>query len=596
MNAEGRDIAVEAPRTGDGPGVAYYGRRAWRMLMMGLGYLGLYYRFTTLAGRIVALNAICLLILLGGMLYLSDFRDRLITARGDALKIEAEIMAKSLMLETAAPLEEDMLVGRPAEDHVNFNLERISELLRTLVKPARSHAYVYRADGTWVIDSNRIYKGGKLTQYQNPTKRADQVGWDYQLWLRFERLIREESLPKLANISTQNGKSFAEVKAALEQGNPNTIVRENEIGETILNYAAPLERNGKVVGALLLTTDDGDIDGKIAEERISAVRLFALVFVLTTAMSIILAGTIAGPARRLAQAAEQVRKNVKARTDLPDFSHRPDEIGHLARAFREMTSALYTRLDAIESFAADVAHELKNPLTSLLSAVDTLPLVKKDEDRARLMQIIRHDVQRLNRLITDISNASRLDAELQRQIRRPLNVVTLLEAVCTAQNEMPRSRKVAISLEVPDHTLPAARSFKSPFKIYGDDARLSQVLVNLIENAVSFSPDGGRIRLICSLDRRDREVQILVEDDGPGIPPENLERVFERFYTDRPERDGFGNNSGLGLNISRQIIDAHKGRIWAENRVEPGPRLAGQPPRVLGARFVIRLPMTSRES
>jgi two-component system sensor histidine kinase ChvG len=264
MNAEGRDIAVEAPRTGDGMGAAYYGRRAWRMLMTGFAYLGIYYRFTTLSGRIVALNAGCLLILLVGMLYLSDFRDRLITARGDALKIEAEIMAKSLMLETAAPPEEDLLVGRPAEDHINFNLERISELLRTLVKPARSHAYVYRADGTWVIDSNRIYKGGKLTQYQNPTKRADQVSWRYQLWLRFERFIRKESLPKLANISTQNGKNFAEVKGALEEGNPITIIRENEIGETILNYAAPLERNGKVVGSLLLTTDDGDIDRKIA--------------------------------------------------------------------------------------------------------------------------------------------------------------------------------------------------------------------------------------------------------------------------------------------------------------------------------------------
>jgi two-component system sensor histidine kinase ChvG len=594
MTADGRDIVAGAPPTG-GFGLGHYGRRAWRLAMSVFAHIGIYYRFTTLSGRIVALNAICLLILLIGMLYLSDFRDRLITARGDALKIEAEILAKALMLETPMAVEDDILLGRPAAEHIDFSLERISELLRTLVKPAQSHAYVYRADGTWVIDSNRIYKGGKLTQFQNPTKRGDQVGRDYQMWLRFEQLIRRESLPKLANISTQNGKAFAEVKGALEEGTRTPIVRENEIGETIINYAAPLERNGKVVGALLMTTDDGDIDSKIAEERISAIRLFALIFIMTTGMSIGFAGTIAGPVRRLATAAEEVRNNVKARTDLPDFSHRPDEIGHLARAFREMTSALYTRLDAIESFAADVAHELKNPLTSLLSAVDTLPLVKKDEDRDRLMKIIRHDVQRLNRLITDISNASRLDAELQRQIRRPLNIVNLLDAVCTAQKEMPRARTVHISFDVPDYTLPAAKSFKSPFKIYGDDARLSQVLVNLIDNAVSFSPDNGGIRLICSLDRRDREVQILVEDDGPGIPAENLERIFERFYTDRPERDGFGNNSGLGLNISRQIIDAHKGRVWAENRIEPGPRIAGQPSRVLGARFVIRLPMASRD-
>jgi two-component system, OmpR family, sensor histidine kinase ChvG len=595
MTAEGRNVAVEAAQPVGGLELHGLARRGWRRLRTFIASLSFHSRFTTITRRILALNMASMLVLVAGMLYLSDFRDRLIAARGDSLKIEAEIMAKALTLEppAAGGADDDILVARPDD---NISLERISDLLITLVKPGQSHGYVYKADGTWVMDSNRMYKGGRLTQFQNTSKRTDEVGWDYKLWLRFERLVRGESLPKLTNISTQNGKNFVEVKAALEEGSDTPIVRENELGETILNYAAPIEKGGKVVGALLLSTDDGAIDRLIADERLQVFRVLLLILIVTAVLSFLLASTVANPMRRLAMAAEQARKDVKARADLPDFSHRSDEIGYLARAFREMTSALYNRLDAIESFAADVAHELKNPLTSLLSAVDTLPLVRKDEDRIRLMQIIRHDVQRLNRLITDISNASRLDAELQRQIRRPVNIVTLLEAVSTAQNEMPRDRAVKISLDVKGMPRgPSAAVFKSAFKIYGDDARLSQVFVNLIDNAVSFSPENGAIRIICSIEQKEREIQILVEDDGPGIPPENLERIFERFYTDRPEQDGFGNNSGLGLNISRQIINAHNGHIWAENRLDTRKIGSPEPPRVLGARFVTRLPMTSRE-
>jgi two-component system sensor histidine kinase ChvG len=590
-------MAVESTQPVDGWGMAYIGQQ-WRRLMKAFARAGIYYKFTTIAGRIVALNILSLLILVGGMLYLSDFRDRLIAARGESLKIEAVFIAKALALEGTPRAPEsahDVILGEGIDSTYGISQEKAAELLRSLIKPTKTHGYVYNADGSWLVDSNRIFQKGKLTQYQNPTKRADEVSWIYRTWLRFEHLLRAESLPKLAIISMQNGKEFAEIKAALEQGSPTLIARENELGETILSYGAPIERGGTVRGALLLTTVDGEIDAMLAEERFSVVRLWLLVALVTAVGSIVLAGTIAGPMRRLAQAARRVSSNIKARESVPDFTHRSDEIGHLARALQEMTTALYARLDSIESFAADVSHELKNPLTSLQSAVETLPLVKRDEDRDRLMQIVRHDVHRLNRLITDISDASRLDAELGRQSRRPLNIAGLLEAVCGAQNAIHRDCPVTIRLQIKGIPRAAAVGNKSPFRIYGHEGRLSQVINNLLDNAISFSPANGTIRIICGLDRKSKEVEIAVEDEGPGIPEEHLEKIFDRFYTDRPEQEDFGKNSGLGLNISRQIVTAHKGRIWAENRAPP---LAAkrtdkdEQAQASGARLVIRLPVS----
>jgi len=264
------------------------------------------------------------------------------------------------------------------------------------------------------------------------------------------------------------------------------------------------------------------------------------------------------------------------------MTDRSDEIGYLSGSIREMTDALYTRIEGIESFAADVSHELKNPLTSLRSAVETLPLAKTEESRNRLLNVIQHDVRRLDRLITDISDASRLDAEMQRQESEPVDLAKLLWAVVSLTNEVPRDDDVSVTLSF-EH-VPGA---PAGYVILGNDSRLSQVIDNLVENARSFSPPGGIIRIICR--RLRTEVEIVIDDEGPGIPPDALNRIFERFYTDRPEQ-GFGQNSGLGLSISRQIVEGHGGRIWAENRmtsVEPGA-----PPLVAGARFIVRLPST----
>src|SRR5215203_1766391 len=351
-------------------------------------------------------------------------------------------------------------------------------------------------------------------------------------------------------------------------------------GETIVSVAVPVQRFRSVRGALLLSTQGGDIDKIIASERFALLQVFLVAALVMIVLSMLLAGAIAGPVRRLAEAAERVRRGIKAREQIPDFTARSDEIGHLSGALREMTRALYSRIDAIERFAADVAHELKNPLTSLRSAVETLPLARSDESRGRLLAIVQHDVRRLDRLISDISDASRLDAELARADAEPVDMARLLEAVVTIANERRREHDPRIALKVEPHPMA-----KDAFFVFGHDSRLAQVFSNLVDNARSFSPADGTVRV--SLRRGPGAIEVVVDDDGSGIPPHALERVFERFYTDRPDQ-GFGQNSGLGLSISRQIVEAHRGHIKAENRLGP-PGPDGEPRR-LGARFSVRLP------
>jgi two-component system sensor histidine kinase ChvG len=359
-------------------------------------------------------------------------------------------------------------------------------------------------------------------------------------------------------------------------------------------------------GALLLSTQGGDIDRVITSARLAQLRFFLVLAVVMLVLSLSLANTIAEPVRRLADAAERVRRGIRSRQQIPDFTARSDEIGHLSRALREMTRALYSRLDAIESFAADVAHELKNPLTSLRSALETLPRVNSGHSRDRLIAVMQHDVRRLDRLISDISDASRLDAELTRGEAGPVDVAALLRAVVSMAQDSPRSG-ARIELSIPARR---GKNASADYFILGHDSRLAQVVTNLIDNACSFSEPGGVVRV--ALERTSRKepdakhvsnhVVITVDDDGPGVPPHALERIFERFYTDRPSQ-GFGQNSGLGLSISRQIVEAHGGRVWACNRTAelvsarvPSPEGDGSDETVrhgAGARFVVELPVFS---
>jgi two-component system, OmpR family, sensor histidine kinase ChvG len=344
----------------------------------------------------------------------------------------------------------------------------------------------------------------------------------------------------------------------------------------IVSVAVPVQRFRAVRGSLMLSTQGADIDDVLASERLAIFKVFLVAAGVMVVLSFLLAGTIAGPVRRLAEGAQQVRRRIRTRVDLPDFSRRRDEIGHLSGSIRDMTNALYSRIEAIERFAADVAHELKNPLTSLRSAVETLPLAKTEESRSRLLDVIKHDVKRLDRLITDISAASRLDAEMQRQDALPVDLETLLTTI------------IGVASERHDDGVTITLNFEGPgpFIVLGHDSRLGQVIDNLVDNARSFSPAGATVRVTCR--RVQDEVEIVVDDDGPGVAPDAIDKVFERFYTDRPDQ-GFGQHSGLGLSICKQIAEAHDGRIWVENR-QAAAAPADEMPNVLGARFIVRLP------
>ena len=547
-------------------------------------------RFSSLTRRIVAFNVAALFVLLSGILYLNQFREGLIDARRQSLLTQAEIIAGAIeegaTTSPDAPLIDPLAAGAilaPPPDAdpdsgiaavLPINPESAAPILRRLVLPTRTRARLYGKEGWLVLDSRQLTASGQVVAFElPPPEGAEEWGFFARLSQWGFALLPGRNLERFREAGSQNGLMYDEVRHAL-QGEAWAMERVNERGELIISVAVPIQRYRAVLGALMLSTRGGDIDRIVRAERIAILQVFLVALSVNILLSVLLAGTIAEPVRRLAQAAETVRRGKNARIEIPDFTERRDEIGELSGSFREMTDALYNRIDAIESFAADVAHEIKNPLTSLRSAIETFALAKDDAQKARLMEIIQDDVRRIDRLISDISNASRLDAELSRAEREEVNVATLLETVCDLFNESGASGSARVKLEID-----AGAPGREKMIVKGFDTRLGQVVRNLIDNALSFSPPGGVVRVMGL--REPGRVVIRVEDEGPGIAPENFERIFDRFHTDRP--DSFGEHSGLGLAISRQIVEAHDGTIRAGNRMGPDGRVAG-------ARFTVELP------
>jgi len=545
--------------------------------------------FSSLTRRIVSLNIAGLLALVASILYLSQFRAGLIDARAQSLLVQAEIIAGAIAAsatvqtnsltidpERLADLKAgDTLKGPDEESPLDFpiNPERVAPVLRTLISPTKTRARIYDPNGGLLLDSRTLenvvrFDLPPLVATPNIAERA---------MIAVRTWLNRGDLPLYRELG-DSGLGYDEVANSLK-GRKRSMVRVNARGEVIVSVAVPVLRSRTIHGALMLSTQGDDIDQMVTAERLAILKVGGVATAVMIVLSLLLASTIAGPVRRLADSAERVRRRIKTRVEIPDFTLRRDEIGHLSGALRDMTDALYNRIEAIEMFAADVSHELKNPLTSLRSAVETMPLARNETSRARLLAVIEHDVKRLDRLISDISDASRLDAELQRQDMEPVDLRRLLNTLTSVANETRIGHDVTVEVRF------EGRGLNDTFSVPGHDSRLGQVISNLLSNAQSFSNLGGKVRILC---RRVRsEIEIVVDDDGPGIRPDALERVFERFYTDRPHQ-GFGQNSGLGLSISKQIIEAHGGRIWAENRV--GPKDADGEPSVAGARFVVRLP------
>ena len=551
-----------------------------------------HYMFSSLTRRILILNFAAIGVLVVGVLYINQFRDALIDAQIESLRTQGQIIAGAIA--ASATVETDSIMIDPEKllelqagetlpprtdqlESLRFpiNPEIVAPLLRRLITPGKTRARIYDRDANLLLDSRHLYSRGQVLRYDLPTIDGEEESFLEQLRKRITAFFQSSDLPIDKEQPGGSGLAYEEVMTALNDGRMEVARRRSEQGEYIISVAVPIQRFRAVLGTLQLSTQ-GDIDRIIAEERLAILRVFGVAAAVTAVLSLLLASTIANPLRRLAAAAIRVRRGVRTREEIPDFSHRQDEIGNLSIALRDMTKALYARIDAIESFAADVAHELKNPLTSLGSAVETLPLAKDQKSRDRLMEVIQHDVRRLDRLITDISDASRLDAEFVREDAEPVDLKKLVGDIVAAARDLGSRKNVNIEFDTegkPDQN----------FIVQGHDLRLGQVLTNLIENARSFVPEGeGRIRL--TLSRSGRRILLTVDDNGPGIRADDIERIFERFYTDRPADEAFGQNSGLGLSISRQIVEAHGGTLTAEN-------ISGtKPGEVRGARFVISLP------
>ncbi|WP_373087886.1 sensor histidine kinase [Sneathiella sp.] len=525
--------------------------------------------FSSLGRRIMAINLFSVIFLAGGVLYLDQFRDGLIEARFQSLTTNGRMIAGAL---GEAALQEVSLDGKI--QYLTLNSLPIKRVLRRLSIVTSTPALLFDRDGKLIADSRRLISAGRNIVYEElppPEVKSPVRIFFEELYDGWERLFPTNyDYPLFPTSPIPAAKDFQEIGEAIN-GDIARMTRQTQNGELILSVSVPVQGFKHILGGLLLTESGSSIDDAVRSAQVTTLIVFAVTLVITLLLSLFLARTIAAPIHMLAEAADKVRRGIGRRVVVPDFSHRKDEIGDLAGSFRAMTMALYDRLDAIEAFAADVAHELKNPLTSLGTAVQAFERVTDEKNREKLRAVIASDVKRLDRLITDISAASRLDAELSRAENEVVDLKKLIDGTVDAYQTTRMFTDVTFEVIVP----------KEQVMVNGLPGRISQVLRNLVDNAISFSPEGGRVMLRLALS--DKSVIMSVEDEGPGVPENKLEDIFNRFYTERPKAEGFGRHSGLGLSISRLIVEAHGGKISARNRIDSAGR-------VIGAKFSIELP------
>ena len=519
-----------------------------------------------LTRRILAVNLLAPIILVAGLMYMDRYKQGLIRAELVALGTQAEMVAGAVG---------EGAVSEQAIGVMELNHEIAQQMVRRLAQPAQLRARLFDPEGDLAADSRFLLSAKGAIQIE-PLSEPPSPGFRGemdQLLNRFTTWMPDDSsLPPYTEPAEQHAKDYHEAMAALG-GKAESAVRRRHHG-IVLTVAVPVQRYKQVAGALMVSADGTNIARALFQVRLAIVEVFVVVLLITILLSLYLAGTIARPIRRLALAAEYVRHGHGRRHKFPDFSARSDEIGELSQSFREMTEALWGRMDAIEAFAADVSHEIKNPLTSLRSAVETAARVSDPSQQRKLMSIIQDDVARMDRLISDISDASRLDAELSRAETEPVDIRIMVETLAEVYRATTEQRQLSFAVHA---------NTSDPLTVAGIESRLGQVLRNLIANAVSFSPEEGTITLTAG--REDPWVRLVIEDDGPGIPENKLEAIFDRFYSERPKDEKFGTHSGLGLSISKQIVQAHGGHIHAENRKAPNKEIGG-------ARFVVTLPST----
>lgn len=522
------------------------------------------FRKSPLTRKIVTFNLIALNILIIGVLFLNSSRDNLVQQRVHAMLNEAELIGNVVSV-----------LHSGGQDLIQTPM--LSAAMTDL--PLRKGEQVYILDDNQSVVSTMIGRTEPVAEGLDrqsvpftPITNVLEVVWNYVVDLaNVANNTQDVSDPleiiKMSFDPVLSGKSRIEQFASFS-------------GQSEFLAMTPIFRDGEVIGIVALRSATGEMDALIKLERERVLQLLLIGTIVSIALSLVLASTISNPLSDLATAAELGRdKNSNrispGRIRIPDLSARPDEIGRLSSALRGMVAALYERIETNEQFAADVAHEIKNPLASLRSAVGTLRVAKRDDQREKLLDVIDHDVRRLDRLVSDISNASRLDSELVKETQEEFDLMRLVENLTSYLGADAENKGVDFITDLPE----------TPVLIHGLEARLAQVFVNLITNAISFCEEGDAIRVW--IRTRENRVLVVVEDTGPGIPEGALGKVFNRFYSEHPVND-FGNNSGLGLAISKQIVEAHDGAIWAEN-IRPTQMDATSAP--LGARFVVGLPL-----
>lgn len=526
-------------------------------------------RYSPLTRRILLLNIVPVALLTLGAVYLNDYEDELIDAELASLLVQGEMVA--------AGIGEVAVVG--GEATVNrLDADAARQLLTRLVRPTGVRARLFTETGDLVGDSNFLSEAGRIHSVPLPPPEAPAVveiplADRVSDWIA-RQLSRADRFPEYVERATPSVRDYPEAASALRGFNASAV-RIAVDGRLILSAAVPVQRYKQVLGALILTRDNRAIAASLRQVRYDMLTIAAAALGITVLLSLYLAGTITQPIVRLARAADEVRLARESRPEIPNLGKRGDEIGDLNDALRSMTNALWQRINTIESFAADVAHELKNPLTSLRSAIEMAARPDLDvERRDKLMAIVMDDINRLNRLISDISDASRLDAELMRGEVKPVDLHGLL-ADMASHYAISAARKNDVEVQFRVAANP-------PFAAHGHDGRYGQVFRNVIDNALSFGPAGSRIVVELGREPRGGPFVVTIDDEGPGIPEENLESIFERFYSERPI-EHFGQHSGLGLSICRQIMETYGGSIAATNRRAPDGK-------ILGARFTIRVP------
>lgn len=513
-------------------------------------------RITTLTTRIIGVNAVALIMLLVGILFLGQYHANLIELKLENFNTEIGLISATI---SEAAIEDGRL-----------DTQKTRRITRRLSQNMTQRIRIFDERGSLIVDSSEFTEAEERPQ---PAKSDDDDSFYTIRVLKsmagfvIQLVPEKRTLPTYPQISSRRADDYPDAGAAMN-GNFSLSAWNDEEGAIFLSAAAPLHKGPEKAGAVLLTRTARDINEDIGDVWLNVVGAFFLTLVITVLLSIYLSGVIASPLRRLARAAEGVRKGKLTTGDIPDFSDRRDEIGELSIAFKEMTSALWERMDSTERFAADVAHELKNPLTSLRSAIETASVVKKPADREKLMEIIRHDIDRLDRLITDISHASRLDSELSRDVFARVGLRKILKDLLGSYKDplARESDKTAgweNSVKVNGVTIESSADIKTNIFVWGHEGRLEQVFQNLLTNALSFSPENGTVRIHVSKARK--TVRVVFEDEGPGIPENKISSIFDRFYTQRPEHEDYGKHSGLGLSICKQIMTAMGGDIYAEN-------------------------------